>query len=1083
MDFIVPDWREEIQFASARKNTITQLRRRGSKLAVVTATQHGVGLRIQTQNLRFYLTAGADDVPAEETHVIQTRQKPTLAAWNDGKVKLKQWLKGDQIAVADPLTITRTWRGSFSFAEEDRDAGVNGLRQPQLGAIYSVLGHLQLPSDMGIVVLPTGTGKTETMLAVLVANQCRKLLVIVPSDALRTQIAEKFITLGLLKQFGIVGAAANYPAVGVMRQSFTDPADLERFITQSNVLVATMAILQTLNSAELKHLATECSHVFIDEAHHVKAASWQYVKDHFDGRKVLQFTATPFRNDGQRLEGNILFNFPLSEAQRQGYYKTIEFKPVSIFKPELADQAIADVAIARLREDLLAGHNHMLMARCATKERARQVYKLYAPHADLQPVLLYSGMAGAKEILSQIVGRQTRIIVCVDMLGEGFDLPELKIAAFHDIRKSLPITLQLAGRFTRTKFDEQLGNACFIANIADPNVGDELDDLYASDSNWNQLLANMGQARINEAVDFNKLLAGFSKLDEANLPLQNIKVKLSTVVYRNPTDTWYPANFTAGLPDYERAFYKFNDLNRDEKLLLILTAHQQGVDWLDSKEVYQLTWRIIVVFWDTRLNLLFINSSDNGSLYEPLAQAIIGKGAQLIKGVDVFKTFDGMHRINLQNVGLRNHLGKDIRFRMLVGRDLEDAVSQLEQQKGEKAFVMGTGYENGKQRNQGASYKGRIWLMRENDLSVFTKWCTKIGTQLLDPTIDPNQFLKDTVVSVYVREFPASDPVWIDWHEDLYAESEAYYKFRLGSEQVDLSCATLELTGAASSTTVDFTLASDTQHATFRITLQEAGELGALYPHYAITQVAGPEVHAIYGRREVAAAQFLQQLPPTVWFADGSSVRGNDHLALKQSIGLFPAKAIEAWDWTGVDLSAESQGVLPITTSIQYHVIQKLQQDDYDIIYDDDSSGEAADVVTIKLHPDKIAVELFHLKYAQNGKVGNAVKNLYEVCGQTQRSVHWKHRRPETLFQHLLRRDPKTEKGVSRSRLEKGTLQELENLKRLAKRRLPVEFSFIIVQPSISQAKVGDEILKLLGVTQNFVHDLAGVPLRVIASA
>jgi hypothetical protein len=117
----------------------------------------------------------------------------------------------------------------------------------------------------------------------------------------------------------------------------------------------------------------------------------------------------------------------------------------------------------------------------------------------------------------------------------------------------------------------------------------------------------MGQARIDEAVDFNKLLAGFPKLGEARLPLHNIKVKLSTVVYRNPTDTWHPANFGSGLPDYSKAFYKFNDLNRDDKLLLILTAHQQGVDWLDSKEIYQLTWRIIVVFWDTRLNLLFIN--------------------------------------------------------------------------------------------------------------------------------------------------------------------------------------------------------------------------------------------------------------------------------------------------------------------------------------------------------------------------------------------------------------------------------------------------------------------------------------------
>jgi len=1057
--------------------------RRGGKLLSVTATQHLAGLRIQAKDETFYLTADASDVPSGETHVIQTGQKPTLDAWNGERIKTKQWLKGSQLERTDPTACVHTWRGNFFFVEEDQEADVKGLRQPQLGAIYSVLGHLKLPSDTGIVVLPTGTGKTETMLSVLVANQCRKLLVIVPSDALRTQVAEKFITLGLLKQFGIVGSTASYPAVGVMRQSFTDSADFKQFVAKSNVMIATMAILQTLGATELQYLATECSHVFIDEAHHVKATSWQYVKNHFDGRKILQFTATPFRNDGQRLEGNVIFNFPLSEAQRQGYYKTIEFKPVSVFKPELADQAIADVAIARLREDLAAGHNHILMARCATKERARQVYKLYTPHADLHPVMLYSGIAGTKEILEQIVGRKARIIVCVDMLGEGFDLPELKIAAFHDIRKSLPITLQLAGRFTRTKFDEQLGNACFIANIADPDVGEELDELYASDANWNQLLANMGQARIDEAVDFNKLLAGFPKLGEARLPLHNIKVKLSTVVYRNPTDTWHPANFGSGLPDYSKAFYKFNDLNRDDKLLLILTAHQQGVDWLDSKEIYQLTWRIIVVFWDTRLNLLFINSSDNSSLYEPLAKAVIGNGAQLIRGVDVFKTFDGLHRINLQNVGLRNHLGKDIRFRMLVGRDLEEAVSLLEQQKGEKAFVMGTGYENGKQRNQGASYKGRIWLMRENNLSVFTKWCTKIGGQLLDTEIDPNKFLKATLVPTYVRGLPASDPVWIDWHEDLYAQSEVYYRFRLGSELVDLSCAELELTGAFSPTTVDFTLASDTRQATFRLTLQEAGEPGAMYPHYAITQTTGPDVRAVYGRREAPATQFLQQFPPTVWFADGSSVQGNDHLALKQSIGLFPAADIEVWNWAGVDLSAESQGVLPITDSVQYRVIQELQQGDYDIIYDDDGSGEAADIVTIKLHPGKIAVELFHLKYAQKGKVSNAVKNLYEVCGQTQRSVHWKHRRPETLFQHLLRRDPKTESSVSRSRLEKGTLIELENLKRLAKRQLPVEFSFILVQPSISQSKVGDEILKLLGVTQNFVHDLAGVPLRVIGSA
>ena len=75
--------------------------------------------------------------------------------------------------------------------------------------------------------------------------------------------------------------------------------------------------------------------------------------------------------------------------------------------------------------------------------------------------------------------KEARIVVCVDMLGEGFDLPELKIAAFHDIRKTLSVTLQLAGRFTRSRPD--LGDATFIANTADVTVRDELRKLYTRD--------------------------------------------------------------------------------------------------------------------------------------------------------------------------------------------------------------------------------------------------------------------------------------------------------------------------------------------------------------------------------------------------------------------------------------------------------------------------------------------------------------------------------------------------------------------------------------------------------------------------
>ena len=82
--------------------------------------------------------------------------------------------------------------------------------------------------------------------------------------------------------------------------------------------------------------------------------------------------------------------------------------------------------------------------------------------------------------MTSIVNGEHKIIVAVDMLGEGFDLPQLKIAAFHDIRKSLPVTLQFAGRFTRTSIDDNLGNATFIANLADVKVKEELESEHSS---------------------------------------------------------------------------------------------------------------------------------------------------------------------------------------------------------------------------------------------------------------------------------------------------------------------------------------------------------------------------------------------------------------------------------------------------------------------------------------------------------------------------------------------------------------------------------------------------------------------------
>ena len=67
------------------------------------------------------------------------------------------------------------------------------------------------------------------MISVLIANKCKKLLVIVPSDTLRTQLSEKFITLGILKKLGIVNEKALYPKVGIFDKGIKEITELKSF--------------------------------------------------------------------------------------------------------------------------------------------------------------------------------------------------------------------------------------------------------------------------------------------------------------------------------------------------------------------------------------------------------------------------------------------------------------------------------------------------------------------------------------------------------------------------------------------------------------------------------------------------------------------------------------------------------------------------------------------------------------------------------------------------------------------------------------------------------------------------------------
>lgn len=1082
MKIEIPNLEKNICQKTGSKNIARQLLVVKRPLALNIIEENRFYLVIENNGNRICFTTKEEYIPEGIEYTLITNILPSKQRFEEGKIVIKGWLKHPLLKEYSPSDITQSWKNDFLYKEEDENEP--GLRQPQIAALHTIMGHLKLPLDAATVVMPTGTGKTETMLATLVANRCEKLLVTVPSDSLRNQIAEKFFNLGLLKQFGIVGEKSLYPIVGVIKSKFESTEEITEFLEKCNVVITTMSWLTNQDNETQGLFSNTFSHIFIDEAHHVKASSWNEFRNKFDNQKIIQFTATPFRNDGKRLDGKIISNFPLKKAQEQGYYKKIEFISIREYEKEKADQEIAKVAVERLRSDLANSYNHILMARCATKERANDIFKLYEVHKDLNPVVIYSGVPNFNETYDKILQKKVRIIVCVDMLGEGFDLPELKIAAFHDIRKSLPITLQLAGRFTRTKYDEELGDASFVANIADLDVRAELADLYATDADWNEILSDASSGQVNEQIEFKDFMSGFKKLDNANIPFQNIRPKLSTVVYKNKTNAWNPGNFQKGISGYNDLEFKFHDINREHNMLVIVTGRRLDVEWVhDKREIYDIQWDIIIVYWETQNNLLFINSSDNGSLYTELAQAIIGNNAELIKGIDVFKTFYNIKRVKLQNVGLRQFLGKNIRFRMMVGSDVGEALSLAEKQRGEKAFVMGTGFELGRPVNIGSSYKGRVWTKLQGDLKQFKNWCIALGNKLVDENIDPNQILRETLIPTLRTDLPKIFPVWIDWDTDIYLDVETKYNFIINGVKYDLSNIELCLVNPSIDGNLLFSLKSETQEAIFKLELFETKDGAESFADFKITQQSKGLVEVQFGHTKTDGVTFFEKFIPTVWYADGSALTGNEYYELKQQIGIYAKDELISWNWAGVNLRNEAQGILPKKVdSIQYKVIEQLKQEDFDIIYDDDYSGEIADVVTIQAYSDKIEIKLYHLKFALDGVVSNQIKNFYEVCGQAQKSVHWKHKSGKDFINHLLRRETKSKNGLSCSRLEKGSKYDLVKLLGILKNEISVEYEILIVQPGLSKAKASDDILALLGVTATYIKEFADINLKVITS-
>lgn len=172
---------------------------------------------------------------------------------------------------SSPEDVLASLKGAFSYVVDDPGESIRGLRQPQIGALHSVLGYWTMdPKEPATVVMPTGTGKTETMLALFAERRIERLLVVVPSDVLRAQISAKFECFGVLQEFGVVSPRALFPIVGQLKHSLASADLAESFARACNVVIATPQALAASNDEVRAALLACFTDLFVDEAHHVQ---------------------------------------------------------------------------------------------------------------------------------------------------------------------------------------------------------------------------------------------------------------------------------------------------------------------------------------------------------------------------------------------------------------------------------------------------------------------------------------------------------------------------------------------------------------------------------------------------------------------------------------------------------------------------------------------------------------------------------------------------------------------------------------------------------------------------------------------
>lgn len=865
----------------------------------------------------------------------------------------------------------------MAFRSDMLTFAASNLREAQTGALHAIAAHRSASEEPAQIVLPTGVGKTVVAVLAPYVLEAERVLVVTPARIVRDQVAYEF---GKLEQ-AITNRALldTTPLPAVLRADHRCTRETWERCRDRAVVVGTPMVLSHGNAGVEPVPRELFDLVIFDEAHHLPATTWTTLHERLKHVPTVLLTATPFRNDRQRLPGDLAYVYPLQRAVARGVYKPVTFVPVAPVLPGQRDEALARAAIARLRAPEHRDAHSRLLVRTDTKAHAEDLVSVYANEgAQVATVLDRTSGRTVRAYLERMADPTHKNpldgLVVVGAMTEGFDFPRLKVAAYHRPHRTLAPTLQFIGRLAR---QGDVGGE-LVAFAED--VSDETAALYREDAVWEELLPAMVDSSIDDEQRVRRFAKGLTTYEPAvhRVPALAIAPGRSTHVYRlaePPNLDWRPDSIAGGevIERYQHP---------EHELLAFITRHRLHPRFLRRDSLDSYEYFLHLATWVDEPGVLFI-STELGSALKEMRLVVAHGRATPVDAVDLTKLLLAADLERCFSVGTRpNTLGgaTNESYRMAAGPNAQQTITPADA----RAYVLG--HVMGRRRGTGAgsgtfgfsSGKAKLWEPKPTgSLAEFREWCVGHAAVLAADAraAAPGSRLALLPLPDRLQAFPHTPSVTI-LPGELLSDDRT---LQVGGAQADpLELVATSRTVSPQALKLDIVAAK--RRCGFRLAVDGSVQTidGAAV---LVDRVTGEATDL---------ADFLELNPPTLLFGEGSVVRGPQISRQPAGMGPLPPEARVVHDWSPVDTTIEfprdATTELTATNSVAGATLT-LVEDEANWVVQDHLPGEMADFIAIRNAGGVARVDLVHCKKS-GGNAGARVTDIEELLAQAMRSVY-----------------------------------------------------------------------------------------------